>query len=71
MPDHSTFSKNGHGRFGDGDLLRRLFQAVVQCCLGEGLVGGEGFTVAGVGDQPLRVYPEGLVRPISFRMCPG
>jgi transposase len=27
VPDHSTFSKNRHGRFRDSDLLRRLFEA--------------------------------------------
>src|SRR3954468_15717041 len=26
VPDHSTFSKNRHGRFGEIDLLRRLFE---------------------------------------------
>ena len=45
MPDHSTFSKNRHGRFRDSDLLRRLFDTVLQRCLDEGLVGGEGFAV--------------------------
>src|ERR1700751_3469108 len=39
VPDHSTFSKNRHGRFRDSDLLRRLFEAVFRCCIGEGLVG--------------------------------
>ena len=29
VPDHSTFSKNRHGRFGEGDLLRRLFESAV------------------------------------------
>lgn len=29
VPDHSTFSKNRHGRFRDSDLLRRLFEATV------------------------------------------
>jgi transposase len=33
VPDHSTFSKNPHGRFRDSDLLRRLFEAVLQRCL--------------------------------------
>src|SRR3984893_6042245 len=28
VPDHSTFSKNRHGRFRDSDLLRRLFETV-------------------------------------------
>jgi IS5 family transposase len=45
VPDHSTFSKNRHGRFRDSDLFRHLFEAVVQRCLDEGLVGGEGFAV--------------------------
>jgi transposase len=45
VPDHSTFSKNRHGRFRDSDLLRRLFELTVERCLLEGLVGGEGFAV--------------------------
>lgn len=45
VPDHSTLSKNRHGRFRDSDLLRRLFEQVVRRCMDEGLVGGEGFAV--------------------------
>jgi transposase len=45
VPDHSTFSKNRHGRFRDSDLLRRVFEQTVDCCMREGLVGGEGFAV--------------------------
>ena len=45
VPDHSTFSKNRHGRFRDSDLLRRLFETVVARCVAEGLVGGEAFAV--------------------------
>src|ERR1017187_5245101 len=45
VPDHSTFSKNRHGRFRDSDLLRHLFETVVRRCMAEGLVGGEGFAV--------------------------
>jgi len=45
VPDHSTFSKNRHGRFRDSDLLRKLFETVVARCMAEGLVGGEGFAV--------------------------
>ena len=43
VPDHSTFSKTRHGRFRDSDLLRHLFETVVDRCISEGLVGGEGF----------------------------
>ena len=45
VPDHSTFSKNRHGRFRDSDLLRRLFEAVLGRCIDEGLVGGENLAV--------------------------
>jgi transposase len=43
IPDHSTFSKNRHGRFRDSDTLRFVFEQVLARCLSEGLVGGEGF----------------------------
>jgi transposase len=45
VPDHSTFSKNRHGRFRDSDLLRTLFETSVARCMAEGLVGGESFAV--------------------------
>lgn len=45
VPDHSTFSKNRHGRFRESDLLRELFETTVRRCIEEGLVGGEGFAV--------------------------
>src|SRR5580700_10879450 len=43
--DHSTFSKNRHGRFRESDLLRKLFETVVARCMKERLVGGEAFAV--------------------------
>jgi transposase len=43
VPDHSTFSKNRHGRFRDSDLFRHLFEIVVARCIAEGLVGGTTF----------------------------
>jgi transposase len=43
VPDHSTFSKNRHGRFREADLLRLVFDTVVQRCNDEGLIKGEGF----------------------------
>lgn len=45
VPDHSTFSKNRHGRFRDSDAFRQLFESVVERCITEGLVGGEGFAI--------------------------
>jgi transposase len=43
VPDHSTFSKNRHGRFRDSQAFRWVFESVLQRCIVEGLVGGEGF----------------------------
>ena len=45
VPDHSTFSKNRHGRFRDSDAFRQLFESVLRRCMKEGLVPGEGFAV--------------------------
>ncbi len=45
VPDHSTFSKNRHGRFRDADTFRFVFEQVLQRCIDEGLVGGEGFAI--------------------------
>jgi transposase len=43
VPDHSTFSKNRHGRFRDSNAFRYLFETVLQRCMAEGLVRAEGF----------------------------
>jgi len=40
VPDHSTFSKNRHGRFRESELLRHLFEVTVARCIAEGLVSG-------------------------------
>ena len=45
IPDHSVFSRARHERFRESDLLRRLFERVVEACIAAGLVGGEGFAV--------------------------
>src|SRR5947199_5029062 len=45
VPNHSTFSKNRHGRFRASDLLRRVFETVLRRCIDERLVGGQNFAV--------------------------
>ena len=52
VPDHSTFSKNRHGRFRESDLLRKLFETVVARCMKEGIVGGEAFAVDASASLP-------------------
>lgn len=36
VPNHSTFSKNRHGRFRDSDLFRWLFNEVLRRCMAAG-----------------------------------
>src|SRR4029450_10634191 len=43
VPEHSTFSKNRHGRFRASGAFRWLFDEVVRKCMAAGLVKGEGF----------------------------
>ena len=45
VPDHSTFSKNRHGRFRESNVFRHLFETIVARCMAEGLVGADGFAV--------------------------
>ncbi|MEM7429663.1 MAG: IS1182 family transposase [Pseudomonadota bacterium] len=45
VPDHSTFSKNRHGRFRESGLFREVFETIVRQCIADGLVGGDGFAV--------------------------
>jgi transposase len=43
VSDHSSFSKNRHGRFRNHDAFRQLFDSVLRRCMAEGLVQGGGF----------------------------
>jgi transposase len=45
VPDHSTFSKNRHGRFREAEAFRFVFEQVLEQCINAGLVSGEGFAV--------------------------
>jgi len=45
VPDHSSFSKNRHGRFRDAEAFRYIFEQVLQRCMDADLVKGEGFAV--------------------------
>lgn len=46
IPDHSTFSKNRHGRFRDSDMLRHVFETVVAQCIEAGLASGQRYAAA-------------------------
>jgi transposase len=47
IPDHSTFSKNRHGRFRQSRVFREVFEEIVRRCLAVGLVEGQHLTVDG------------------------
>ena len=47
VPNHSTFSKNRHGRFQESEVFEQLFEEVVAQCLSVGLVRGEQLSVDG------------------------
>jgi hypothetical protein len=65
VPNRSTFSKNRHGRFAEGDVLRRVFEMVVRRCVEAGLVGGtgalvDGSTVAADANRDRRAAPDDI-----------
>ena len=45
VPDHSTFTKNRYGRFGESGLFRSLFEQIVGQAMAHGLVKGQHLTV--------------------------
>ena len=47
VPDHSTFSKNRHGRFRQAGVFREVFEEIVRRCMAAGLVEGRRLTVDG------------------------
>jgi transposase len=66
IPDHSTFSKNRHGRFRQSDVFRKVFEEIVRRCLEAGFVKGRSLAVDGTlvganASQQSRVPREKLV----------
>ena len=45
IPDHSVFTRARNERFRGSDILRRVFERVVEACIAADLVGAEGFAV--------------------------
>jgi transposase len=66
IPDHSTFSKNRHGRFRQSGVFRNVFEEIVRRCLAAGFVEGRNLAVDGTlvganASQQSRVPRERLV----------
>jgi hypothetical protein len=53
IPDHSTFSKNRHGRFRQSGVFREVFEEIVRLCLQAGLVEGRNPLVVVAQNQVL------------------
>jgi len=67
IPDHSTFSKNRHGRFRQSGIFRKVFEEIVHRCLEVGLVEGRSLAVDGTlvganASEQSRVPREQLAR---------
>jgi transposase len=65
VPDHSTFSKNRHGRFRESGVFRDIFEEIVRRCIAAGLVVGRNLAVDGTlveasASPRSRVSPEKL-----------
>ena len=60
VPDHSTFSKNRHGRFRDSDLLRELFDTTVRRCIDERWRGLRGRLEPGPGRRQSAALYRGI-----------
>ena len=74
VPEHSTFSKNRHGRFRESDTFRHVFETVLQRCTSEGLVGGEGFAIDESGEGrcgPPQRHPRCRDGPTGSWPCAG
>ena len=69
VPDHSTFSKNRHGRFADGGLWEEIFDEIVRRCIEAGLVSGNHLTA----DGTLMAADAAVssMEPIVVEMKPG
>ena len=61
VPDHSTFTKNRHGRFRDSGLMRAVFERIVDQCLATGLARVEHVAVDGTFVQADASYGRAVV----------
>jgi hypothetical protein len=68
VPDHSTFTKNRYGRFGQSGLFRSLFEQMVRQAVVHGLVKGKHLTVDATTVQANASLDS--LEPIVVKMSP-
>ena len=75
IPDHSTFSKNRHGRFRQSGVFRGVFEEIVRRCLQAGLVEGKHLavdgTMVGAKCQPTKPSSTGAIERSSAGFTDG
>ena len=65
IPDHSTFSKNRHGRFRQSGVFREVFEEIVRRCLRGRLGGGESGGGWDPGDSRRQPTKSGSARAVE------
>jgi transposase len=69
IPDHSTFSKNRHGRFRQSGVFRKVFEEIVRRCLEAGLVQGRNLavdgTIVGANASPQSRVPREQLKEVA------
>ena len=65
VPDHSTLSKNRHGRFRQAGVFREVFEEIVRRCLAAGFVEGRQLAVDGTWRPMLARAAESHPRNLS------
>lgn len=70
IPDHSTVSKNRHGRFRQSGVFREVFEEIARRCLAAGLVDGrhlavDGTVVGADASSERRVPPDHQAAQVS------
>jgi hypothetical protein len=69
-PNHSTFSKNRHGRFQESKLFEQLFEQIVRQCVEVGLVQGKHLSVDGsFVEANAHIFASELVANDCIRGC--
>jgi len=71
IPDHSTFSKNRHGRFRDSDMLRHVFETVVAQCINAGLASVMRLTRALLPPMPIARTPRRRLTGSQRQLTPA
>src|SRR6188472_838525 len=63
VPDHSTFSKNRHGRFRESDAFRHVFESVLRRCMSEAWLLAKASRSMPASSGPMPIVPAACGAP--------